>query len=139
MTSPRKANASGMIQPAERPHARRAATSAGNDPARPHISTSTVDIAAAAVTQAYFPKRSPTGPMMSCTEPCASAYAVTTIDAAPTLTPKSAEICGNSESETRTIDWLAKEARASSVIALVALPRGTGGVEDKVDSDGPGA
>jgi len=69
----RKANASGMIQPADRPHARRAATSVGNDPASPHISTSTVDIAAAAVTQAYLPKRSPTGPMMSCTEPCASA------------------------------------------------------------------
>src|SRR5262245_48734010 len=70
MTSPRKAIASGMIQPADRPHASRAATSAGSDPASPHRSTSTVDIAAEAVTQAYFPKRSPTGPMMSCTEPC---------------------------------------------------------------------
>ena len=65
--------ANGMIQPADRPQARRAATSIGSDPARPHISTSTVDIAAAAVTQAYFPKRSPTGPTMSCTEPCARA------------------------------------------------------------------
>src|SRR5262245_49246600 len=54
MTSPRKAIARGMIQPADRPHARRAATSAGSDPASPHRSTSTVDIAAAAVTQAYL-------------------------------------------------------------------------------------
>jgi valyl-tRNA synthetase len=61
---------------------------------------------------------------------------VTTIEAAPTLTPRSAEICGNSESDTRTIDWLAKEASASSVMALVALPRETGGVEGKVDSGG---
>src|SRR5262245_32408315 len=113
--------ASGMIQPAERPHASRAATRAGSDPASPDSNTSTVDIAAAAVTQAYFPKRSPTGPAMSCTEPCASAYAVTTIEAAPTLTPKSAEIWGNRESDTRTIDWLAKAANASNVMALVAL------------------
>src|SRR6478609_571624 len=128
--------ASGMIQPADSPQARRAATSAGSEPASPHINTSTVDIAAAAVTQAYLPKRSPTGPMINCTEPWARAYAVTTIEAAPTLTPRSAEICGNSESDTRTIDWLAKEASASSVMALVALPRKTGGVEGKVDSGG---
>src|SRR6478672_3798244 len=128
--------ASGMIQPADSPQARRAATSAGSEPASPHINTSTVDIAAAAVTQAYLPKRSPTGPMINCTEPWARAYAVTTIEAAPTLTPKSAEICGNNESDTRTIDWLAKEASASSVMALVALPRETGGVEGKVDSGG---
>jgi hypothetical protein len=63
---------------------------------------------------------------------------VTTIEAAPTLTPKSAEICGNSESDTRTIDWLAKEASASRVMALVALPRETGGVGAKVDSGGLG-
>jgi len=63
---------------------------------------------------------------------------VTTIEAAPTLTPISAEICGNSESETRTIDWLAKEASASSVIADVALPRETVGVPGKVDSGGLG-
>ena len=59
---------------------------------------------------------------------------MTTIEAAPTLTPKSAAICGKSESETRTIDWLAKEASASSVIADVALPRETGVSGDKVDS-----
>jgi hypothetical protein len=35
----------------------------------------------------------------------------------------SVEICGRSESDTLTIDWLAKEARASSVMAEVALPR----------------
>jgi hypothetical protein len=40
-------------------------------------------------------------------------------------------ICGNSESETRTIDWLAKEASASSVMAEVVLPRGTGVAGDK--------
>jgi hypothetical protein len=34
----------------------------------------------------------------------------------------SVEICGSSESETRTIDWLANEATASSVMAEVALP-----------------
>jgi len=76
--------------------------------------------------------------MINCTEPWARAYAVTTIEAAPTLTPRSAEICGNSESDTRTIDWLAKEASASSVMALVALARETGGVEGKVDSGGFG-
>ena len=59
---------------------------------------------------------------------------MTTIEAAPTLTPRSADICGSRESDTRTIDWLAKEATASSVMALVALPRETGGVGDKVDS-----
>jgi hypothetical protein len=59
---------------------------------------------------------------------------VTTIEAAPTLTPKSVAICGNNESETRTIDWLAKEASASSVMADVALPRETGVTGDKVDS-----
>ena len=65
--------ASGMIQPADSPQARRAATSAGSEPASPHNNTNTVDIAAAAVTQAYLPKRSPTGPMINCTEPWASA------------------------------------------------------------------
>jgi hypothetical protein len=59
---------------------------------------------------------------------------VTTIEAEPTLTPKSVAICGNSESETRTIDWLAKEASASSVMAEVVLPRETGVAGDKVDS-----
>ena len=53
---------------------------------------------------------------------------MTTIEAAPTLTPRSAAICGSSESDTRTIDWLAKEASASSVMAEVALPREAGGV-----------
>ena len=47
---------------------------------------------------------------------------MTTIEAAPTLTPMSVEICGKSESETRTIDWLANDATARSVMAEVALP-----------------
>src|SRR5690242_21372830 len=34
----------------------------------------------------------------------------------------SVEICGSSESDTRTIDWLANEATARSVMAEVALP-----------------
>src|SRR5262249_47433387 len=119
MTSPRKAKASGMIQPAASPQASRATTSIGKEVASPQNSTSTEAAAQAAMTQGYLPKRSPTGPMTSCTDPCASAYAVTTIEAAPTLTPKSAEICGKSESETRTIDWLAKEASARSVMAEV--------------------
>jgi len=59
---------------------------------------------------------------------------VTTTEAAP----KSAAICGSRESETRTIDWLAKEASASSVMALVALPRETGSLGDKVDSGASG-
>jgi hypothetical protein len=36
------------------------------------------------------------------------------------------------------MDWLAKEASASSVMALVALPRETGSLGGKVDSGGPG-
>ena len=61
-----------------------------------------------------------------------------TTEAAPTLTPRSADICGNRESETRTIDWLANEANASSVMALVALVRLAGEGGGKVDSGGPG-
>jgi len=63
---------------------------------------------------------------------------VTTIEAAPTLTPMSVEICGNSESETRTIDWLANEATARSVIAEVALPPEAVDEVVKVDSGGSG-
>ncbi len=58
---------------------------------------------------------------------------MTTIEAAPTVTLKSAAICGSSESVTRTMAWAAKEASARSVMALVALPRG-GEVSGKVDS-----
>jgi len=73
MTSPRKAKASGMIQPAASPQARRATTSIGSEVARPQSSTSTVAAAQAAMMQGYLPKRSPTGPMTSWTEPCARA------------------------------------------------------------------
>ena len=41
---------------------------------------------------------------------------MTTIEAMPTLVPKSAAIWGNSESVTRTCAWLAKPATASSTI-----------------------
>jgi hypothetical protein len=50
----------------------------------------------------------------------------------------SVEICGSSESETRTIDWLAKEATASSVMAEVALPPEAVEEVGKVDSGGSG-
>src|SRR5882672_10193997 len=40
-------------------------------------------------------------------------------EAAPTVTAKSVAICGSSESAERTIDWLAKPARASSTMARV--------------------
>ena len=60
-----------MIQPVARPLPRRAATSTGSDGARAQIATSTVETAAAIETQRYLPKRSPIGPITSCTEPCA--------------------------------------------------------------------
>ena len=63
---------------------------------------------------------------------------MTTIEAAPTLTPMSVEICGKSESETRTIDWLANDATARSVMAEVALPPEAVDEVVKVDSGGPG-
>ena len=44
---------------------------------------------------------------------------MTTIAAAPTVVPKSAAICGSSESATRTSAWLAKLATASSTIARI--------------------
>jgi hypothetical protein len=50
----------------------------------------------------------------------------------------SVEICGNSESETRTIDWLANDATARSVMAEVALPPEAVEEVVKVDSGGPG-
>jgi len=50
----------------------------------------------------------------------------------------SVEICGNSESETRTIDWLANDATAKSVMAEVALPPEAVDGVVKVDSGGSG-
>jgi hypothetical protein len=50
----------------------------------------------------------------------------------------SVEICGSSESETRTIDWLANDATARSVIAEVALPPEAVEEVVKVDSGGSG-
>jgi hypothetical protein len=41
------------------------------------------------------------------------------MEASPTVVPKSAAICGNSESVTRTIAWLAKPATASRMMERV--------------------
>src|SRR5262249_28268154 len=41
------------------------------------------------------------------------------IEAAPTVTAKSAAICGSSESAERTMDWAAKPATARSTMARV--------------------
>jgi hypothetical protein len=71
MTSPTKASAKGMIQPVASPQASRAAIKNGSDGASPQASTSSVDAAAAIATQRYLPKRSPIGPITSCTEPWA--------------------------------------------------------------------
>src|SRR5712691_11429075 len=43
------------------------------------------------------------------------------IEAAPMLTPRSAAICGSSESADRTIAWLAKPATARKTIARVGV------------------
>src|SRR5262249_15027697 len=48
-------------------------------------------------------------------------------DAAPTVTARSAAICGNSESAERTIDWLANPAATRSPIARVCGRRGNDG------------
>ena len=61
-----------MIQPVASPLPRRAATSIGSDGASPHKATMTVAALAAKATHLYLPKRSPIGPMTSCTEPWAS-------------------------------------------------------------------
>src|SRR6185437_13355901 len=56
------------------------------------------------------------------------------IEVAPTLTLRSAAICGSSESVERTMAWAAKEASASSVMALVALPLDLALDSGKVDT-----
>src|SRR3954447_21262778 len=43
------------------------------------------------------------------------------IDAAPTVTPISAAICGSSESAARTIAWLEKPASASNAMARIGV------------------
>src|SRR5882672_3927317 len=48
------------------------------------------------------------------------------IEAAPTVTPLSAAICGSSESAARTIAWLEKPASASSAMARVGVWEGEG-------------
>jgi hypothetical protein len=52
---------------------------------------------------------------------------VTTIAAAPTVVPKSAAICGSSESVTLTCAWLAKPATASRMIERIGVLRVSGG------------
>src|SRR5215475_2627052 len=49
------------------------------------------------------------------------------IEAAPTVTAKSAAICGSSESVERTIAWLAKPATARSAMARVGVGVGMDG------------
>ena len=41
------------------------------------------------------------------------------IEATPTVVPMSAATCGSSESDERTIAWLANPARARNTMALV--------------------
>ena len=55
-------------------------------------------------------------------------------EVAPTVTLRSAAICGSSESVERTMAWAAKEASAKRVIARVALPLGWAWVTGKVDT-----
>jgi hypothetical protein len=50
------------------------------------------------------------------------------------VTLRSAAIWGSSESVERTMAWAAKEAKAKSAMALVALPRDELGDSGKVDS-----
>jgi hypothetical protein len=92
-----------MIQPAVRPVAMRASVSAFSDCASPQASTVRAQSAQPIATMRNLPKRSPIGPMTSWIEPWVIAYAVTMIEAAPTVTPMSAAICGSSESDARTI------------------------------------
>jgi hypothetical protein len=61
---------SGMIQAAPMPDAIRAASSSGNEEARPQANTRTAQSAVAMAIMRYFPTRSPTGPLTSCIEPC---------------------------------------------------------------------
>src|SRR5919206_2218689 len=48
------------------------------------------------------------------------------IEAAPTVVPKSAAICGRSESVTRTIAWLANPAPANRMMERVGTSRAGG-------------
>ena len=61
---------SGMIQPAVSAAPMRASASVVSDCASPQASTVSAQSAQATAIETNFPKRSPTGPMMSCTEPC---------------------------------------------------------------------
>ena len=53
------------------------------------------------------------------------------IEVAPTVTFRSAAICGSSKSVDRTMPWAAKAATASRMMALVALPLDGGGFSGK--------
>src|SRR4051794_6404968 len=59
-----------------------------------------------------------------------------TMEATPTVTPKSAAICGSNVSAERTIAWLAKLADARNTTARVGERGGAAGGGDDVDSIG---
>src|SRR5262245_63835043 len=60
------------------------------------------------------------------------------IEAAPTVTAKSAAICGSSESVERTIAWLAKPATARSAMARVGVGVGRDGEGASTGRSGSG-
>jgi hypothetical protein len=62
-----------MIQPAASAVAMRASASVVSDWASPQASTVSAQIAQATATDRNLPKRSPIGPMISCTEPWVTA------------------------------------------------------------------
>src|SRR6266481_801228 len=61
---------------------------------------------------------------------CTVPHNATTIEASPTVVPKSTAICGRSESVTRTIAWLAKPAPANRTMERV----GTFSEDDRTDT-----
>jgi hypothetical protein len=61
---------SGMIQAAQAPDATRAMVSVSRLCAKPHSMTITAHNDVAMAMTRYFSKRSPTGPVTSCIEPC---------------------------------------------------------------------
>src|SRR5438445_4569741 len=129
---------SGMIHAAVSPEAMRASASVVSDCASPHAITVSEHNAQAIATITNLPNLSPIGPMMSCTVPCVNAYAVTMIEAAPTVTPISVAICGSSESAARTIAWLEKPASASNAMARVGVGEEEGTESRFVDGSGSG-
>jgi hypothetical protein len=63
----------GMIHAAPTPDATRVTSSIDNEEVRPQAKTMTAQNAVAMAIMRYLPTRSPTGPLMSCMEPCMTA------------------------------------------------------------------